>query len=72
MEDFLEYLKTANLEEECKKMSQFITNQAAGEQKFRHAIWSTIEWKKSDPLPRMLLGVMICFVALLCFVALFK
>ena len=31
VEDFLEYLKTANLEEECKKMSQFITNQAAGE-----------------------------------------
>lgn len=71
VEAFLEYLAASNLEKECEAMAQSITNKAEGERQFKDAIWSTIQWKRPDPLPRMLLGIMICFVSGLCLIVMF-
>ena len=58
--DLLAYLETADLEKECAEMRKHASGRAAGEEDFKKAVWSTLAWKKPDPLPRFVLCLALC------------
>lgn len=64
--ELLKYLETADLEKECAEMRKHVSNKAAGEEDFKKAVWGTLQWQKSDPLPRMILCLAVCAAAGLC------